>query len=105
MWCELLPLEFFKEFLADSNLPRAGQVHRIIPRNVAVIAAVRRLAVRLAASVALPDAVCAVRVTRGTICHAEPEHLPRPLGWQAVAQHFVRSLAIDHRHRGLVGVR
>src|SRR5688572_14435174 len=64
---ELPPLKPLEQFLRQPRLPRAGQLHRLIPGRVAVIAAVRALAVRLLAAVELPDAVGAVGVPRGAV--------------------------------------
>src|SRR5690348_15039457 len=89
MWRKLLPFVSLEKLFPEAELTGTGEIHCVVPRNVAVVAAVRRFAVRLLAAVALPDAVSAVRMARGAIGHAKPKHFARPLRRQAVVQHFV----------------
>ncbi len=60
---------------------------------------------RIAAAIACQMPLGAIGVPGRAVGHAEPKHRAGPLRRQTVAQHFVARFAIDHRHRGLRGIR
>ena len=101
----LRPGKRLEEFLAERHLCRAGQLHRVVPRDHAVVAAVRRFAVRIAAAVDLPNAVRPVSVAGARRWSCKPEHRAGPARRQRIAEHFVAGFAVDDRHRRLGGVR
>src|SRR5208282_6903774 len=77
-------------------------MHGSVPREDAVTSGWTdgRGSVRLAVAVTLPDAVGTIGMARRAIHHAKPKHAPRPLGREAVVEHFVAGFAIDHGHYG-----
>src|SRR6185295_796764 len=106
---EMLPRVLSEQLLAKPDLPRALQVHCLIPGDFAVtntvLGTIRGRTMRLSATVALPDAIGAVGVAGRAVHHTNPEHRPRPFGGDSIHQHFVTCFAVDHRHDRLVGVR
>src|SRR5947209_19716606 len=102
MGLEFFPGVLFEQLFPETDFSRAGKIHGLVPWNDAVAgwrtARGRRWTMRLAFAIRLPNSVGSVRMASRAIHHAHPEHPPRPFGRQAVSQHFVSRLAVNHRH-------
>src|ERR1041385_4465175 len=104
LWRETLTIEALEEAFSQAHLPRARKIHGVLPGNIAVVSAVRRISVGLSGAIALPNAVGAVSMAGTAVEDAGPEHQSRNFGRDVATQLFEADFAVEHGHGGMIGV-